>query len=73
MSGTGAVIYSLSGAGKMGMRTCSHLKGKTKARKASMAYPNTVLDCETKIIFFSSSTASKTLMMHCRGRNLNTQ
>ena len=73
MMGTGADRYSLSGAGRMGMSTCSQRKGKTKARKASMAKPRMVRDCETKMIFFSRRTASKTLMMHWRGRNLKTQ
>ena len=39
ISGTGAVIYSLRVEGRMGMSTCSHLKGKTKERKPSMANP----------------------------------
>jgi hypothetical protein len=73
MMGTGAARYSLRGAGRMGMSTCSQRKGKTKARKASMAKPRMVRDCETKMIFFSRRTASKTLMMHWRGRNLKTQ
>ena len=42
--GTGAVMYSLRVEGRMGMRTCSQRKGKIKARKASTAYPRTVLD-----------------------------
>jgi len=50
--GTGAARYSFKGAGRIGMRTCSHLKGKTKARKAYIAKPSMVLDCETKMIFF---------------------
>jgi hypothetical protein len=73
MMGTGAARYSFRGAGRIGMSTCSHLKGKTNARKASIAKPSMVLDCDTKMIFFSRRTASKTLMMLCRGRNLNTQ
>lgn len=44
IKGTGAVMYSLRVEGRMGMRTCSQRKGKIKARKASTAYPRTVLD-----------------------------
>jgi hypothetical protein len=55
--GTGAVMYSLRVEGRMGIRTCSHLKGKTKDKKPYIAYPKMVLDCETKIIFFSRRIA----------------
>jgi hypothetical protein len=34
MIGTGAVIYSFNVEGKIGINTCSHLKGKTKERNA---------------------------------------
>lgn len=73
INGTGAVMYSLRVDGKMGMMTCSHRKGKMKAKKASTAYPSTVFDCETKITFFSSRIASKILMMIDRGKNLKVQ
>jgi hypothetical protein len=66
-------MYSLRVVGRMGMMTCSHRKGKVKDRNAYTAYPSTVLDCDTNIIFFYSSMASNTLIMHCNGRNLNTQ
>ena len=71
--GTGAVMYYLSVEGKIGIMTCSHLKGKMKERKPSTAYPRTVFDCETKIIFFSRRMASKTLMITGRGKNLKMQ
>lgn len=73
MIGTGAVIYSFNVDGKMGIKTCSHLNGKTKDRNAYIAYPKIVFDWDMKIIFFSSKTASKILMMECNGRNLKTQ
>lgn len=63
MRGTGAVMYSLRGAGRIGMRTCSQRKGKAKERKASMAKPRIVRDCDTKMIFFYKRIASNTLMM----------
>jgi hypothetical protein len=73
ISGTGAVMYYFSSEGKIGIRTCSQRKGKTKAKKASTAYPKTVLDCETKMTFFSRRIASKTEMIACKGRNLKMQ
>ena len=66
-------MYYLRIEGKIGIKTCSHLKGKTNDKKASTAYPSTVFDCETKITFFSRRMASKTDMMAWRGRNLNIQ
>jgi hypothetical protein len=73
MRGTGAFMYSRRVEGRMGISTCSQRKGKTKARKASTANPSTVLDCETKMTFFSRRMASKTLRMAERGRNLKVQ
>lgn len=51
--GTGAAMYYFNVDGRIGMRTCYHLKGNTKDKKASIANPKIVLDCETKMIFFS--------------------
>jgi hypothetical protein len=61
--GTGAAIYSFNVEGRIGIRTCSHLKGKTKDKKPSIAKPNMVFDWETKIIFFSKRMASKILII----------
>jgi hypothetical protein len=73
INGTGAAMYYLRVLGRIGISTCSHLKGNTNERKASMAKPRMVLDCDTKMIFFSSKMASNILIMHCSGKNLKTQ
>jgi len=43
-NGIGAVRYYLRVKGTIGMMTFSHLKGKRKEVKASIAKPSTVLD-----------------------------
>ena len=61
--GTGAAMYSFKVDGRIGMSTCYHLKGNTKDKKASIANPKMVLDCDTKMIFFSRRMDSKIVMM----------
>jgi hypothetical protein len=43
IKGTGAAMYYFKVLGRIGISTCSHLKGNTKERKASMAKPRMVL------------------------------
>ena len=43
IKGTGAAMYYFRVLGRIGISTCSHLKGNTKERKASMAKPRMVL------------------------------
>ena len=56
--------------GRIGINTCYHLNGNKKLMKASTANPKIVFDCDTNNIFFSSKSASNTLIILSTDRNL---